>query len=77
MFCFVLFCIKTTIRDTGCDFTDYSMKTLGEGGYSFATSGEREIARDIKEKVACVSENCETATLKLKHRQILKYQVDK
>ena len=42
---------------SGCALADAII--LGEGGYSFKPSGEGEIARDIKEKFACVSENCE------------------
>jgi actin len=43
----------------GRHVTEHLMKLLGERGHSFTTTTEREIIRDVKEKLGYVAINCD------------------
>ncbi|KAJ1443186.1 Actin family [Sesbania bispinosa] len=59
----------------GGDITDFLVKILNKGGYSFTSSAEREIVRDMKEKLAYVSIDYEQELVRAKRNNSKSYEL--
>mmetsp|Transcript_8923 Transcript_8923/g.21166 ORF Transcript_8923/g.21166 Transcript_8923/m.21166 type:complete len:375 (-) Transcript_8923:61-1185(-) len=60
----------------GRDVTDYLMKILAERGYEFTTTAEREIVRDVKEKLAYVAEDFDSELSKSEQSSFCEKEYD-
>ena len=60
----------TILRVHGRVVTEYLMKNLSDRGYSFTASAEREIARDISEKLCYSVLNYDTELKRLTRRRL-------
>ncbi|GAB4838086.1 Actin-1 [Ancistrocladus abbreviatus] len=60
----------------GKDLTEYLIKLLAEEGYMFSTSVEREIARDMKERLTYVALDYEKELVTLRESSVLDKQYE-
>ena len=56
----------------GCDLTDYLVRMLADRGYSFATTAEREIVREMKENLCYVALDFKQETSNASRSSIIK-----